>query len=198
MMHVGRLILTVALLLGSAAGARATTVIQPTFENLVGGAEYVVRARVKSVNSRWRQNPAQPAERYIGSSIELEVLEVIKGTPPQPLVLEVVGGRVGDQEMHVEGAPRLEVGSESILFIRRNGETFFPLVALMHGYFPVVRDAKTGAARVLRHDGQPLRSERELEPGNTLRFSGGGLSPESFRDRIQQQEREILSRENLR
>jgi len=85
--------------------ARATTVIQPTFEQMVGSADYVVRVVVKSVESSWRDDTTRPGQRYIGSNITLDVREVITGTPPQPLVLDVVGGKVGKEELSISGTP---------------------------------------------------------------------------------------------
>lgn len=181
---------------------RATTIIQPTFESLVSSADYVVRVKVKSVDSSWRDNPAQPGERYIGSNINLEVLETITGTPPQPLVLDVVGGQVGDTKFVVDGTPQLKAGDESILFVRGNGRTFYPVVALVHGYFPVQRDARTGTAQVLRYDGRPLYGTDELAPGAAPRLTHSAserpMTPESFRERIRSQQRETLSRGKLR
>jgi hypothetical protein len=200
-MQVRRLpffVAALALLL-TAPLARATTVLQPTFEELVGSAESIVRVQVLSVDSAWRDNPAKPGERYIGTKVTLNVREVIKGKPPQTLVLDLVGGRVGADELVVDGAPKFEAGDECILFVRGNGRSFFPVVGLMHGYFPVYRDAVTGRAQVLRFNGVPLHDEQELAPGApTLSASRApGLTPESFRDRILlQQQRINLSREN--
>ena len=179
-----------ALLLSALSGS-ATTVIQPTFRELVSSADYIVRVEVTSVTSAWRTNPAKPSERYIGSQIALAVREIIKGTPPKPLVLDVIGGRVGDDELVVEGAPKLVAGDECILFVRGNGQTFFPLVGLMHGYFPIYRDAVTKRASVLRFNGEPLRSERELEPGaaSATGTQTPALTPEAFRERIRVQPR---------
>lgn len=191
-----RLVAAVALLLGAPL-ARATTVVQPTFAELVSTADYVVRAEVQSVASSWRDNPAQPGQRYIGSTITLTVREIIKGAPPQPLVLDTVGGKVGNDELRVDGTPRLASGDECILFVRGNGHTFFPLVGLMHGYFPVLRD-RSGSAQVLQHDGQPLTSVAQLEPG-AVRGSvkaQRGMTPEAFRDRILQQQRTTSTREH--
>jgi len=153
----------VALLLALCPRAFATTVIAPDFDSLVGQADFVVRAVVKTVHSEWRDNPANPGERYIATRVELDVKEAVKGTPPSPLVLQMVGGRVGDDELVVEGAPRFKPGEESILFIRGNGRVFSPVVALMHGAYPVRRDARTGRAEVLRSDGRPLYRARDVE-----------------------------------
>jgi hypothetical protein len=151
------------LLLASAAPVlHATTVMAPPFERLVGSADYIVRATVKSITSDWRENPAKPGERYIGSRVELTVLEVIKGTPPSPLILDLVGGRVGDNELTVDGAPRFAVGQESILFVKDNGRRIIPLVGMMHGRYLVRRDKRTNQDEVLRNSGQPLYSEQEV------------------------------------
>lgn len=190
------LVAALALLLAPLSSP-ATTVIQPTFGSLVATADYIVRAEVTSVTSAWRDHPSKPGERYIGSQIALTVREVIKGTPPQPLVLDAIGGRVGDDELVIDGAPRLAAGDECILFVRGNGRTIFPVVGLMHGYFPIYRDAVTRRASVLRSNGEPLRSEQELEPGAPRMGNAKtpALTPEVFRDRIQKQHQRNIARE---
>ena len=72
-----------------AAPVRATTVVPPKFSELVNESDYIVRAAVKSVTSEWRGVPGQGS---IYTLVELDVREVIAGTPPQPLVLEMLGG----------------------------------------------------------------------------------------------------------
>lgn len=142
-----------------AARLAATSVVPPTFDQLVGQADYVVRAVVKSVNSEWR---IDGGSRHIITKVELDVREVITGTPPTPLVLEYLGGRVGDTEMKIEGAPNFFVGDEDILFVRGNGRQISPLVAIMHGQYLVQRDSQTGQERVLRSNGVPLYNEKEV------------------------------------
>ncbi len=137
----------------------ATTVVPPSFDQLVGQADYVVRAVVKSVNSEWQ---IEGQNRHIITKVELDVKEVIKGSPPNPLVLEMLGGRIGSIEMKVEGAPNFFVGDEDILFVHGNGQQVIPLVAIMHGQYLVQHDAKTGEERVLRSNGVPLYSEKDV------------------------------------
>jgi len=141
--------------------ARATTVIAPDFDTMVGTSDYIVRAVVRSVHSEWRPNPDQPGHRYIGTLVELDVKEIIKGTPPSPLVLDLVGGRVDDRELTIDGAPKFVAGEESILFVKGNGRQIVPLVGMHHGYYPVKRDKRTGQDQVLRSNGKPLYNERE-------------------------------------
>jgi hypothetical protein len=146
----------------TAPALHATTVIAPSFERLVGTSDYIVRATVKAITTDWRDNPDKPGERFIGSRVELTVLEVIKGTPPSPLVLDLVGGRVGDDVLTIEGAPRFEVGQESVLFIKGNGRQIIPLVGMMHGRYIVRRDQRTKKDEILRNSGQPLFNEQEV------------------------------------
>jgi hypothetical protein len=154
--------LAVLALLALSTGARATTVIAPSFDRMVDTSDYIVRATVRSVTSEWRDNPDKPGTRYIGSKVELDVLEVIKGTPPSPLILDVVGGRVEDKELTIEGAPRFITGQENILFVKGNGRQIVPLVGMMHGKYTVRRDKRTGRDEVLRDNGQPLYNEQEV------------------------------------
>jgi hypothetical protein len=137
----------------------ATMVVAPEFNSLVDQADYVVRAVVVSVNSEWRDSGQH---RHIITKVELDVRAVIKGTPPQPLVLEMLGGTVDGVTLRVEGAPVFNVGDENILFVHGNGHQIIPLVALSHGQFPVQHDAKSGKDYVLRSNGMPLYSEADV------------------------------------
>lgn len=142
----------------AALPVRATTVVPPKFDELVNESDYIVRAVVKSVVSEWREKQGQ---RHIFTFVELEVLEVIHGKPPQPLVLEMLGGQVGDEAMVVQGIPKFEVGQEDILFVRGNGRQFYPLTAAMHGRYPVVRE-RGGRAHVARSNHVALHATAEV------------------------------------
>ncbi len=142
-----------------AAVSQATTVIPPDFQQLVSQSDYIVRAVVKSVSSEMQTDGQN---RHIITKVELDVREVISGTPPQPLVLEMLGGKVGNEEMVIEGAPKFKVGDEDILFVHGNGQQMNPLVALMHGRYPIKRDAATGREYVARSNGAALYDEKEV------------------------------------
>lgn len=142
----------------------ATTVAAPEFDSLVGHADYVVRAVVKSVNSEWR---IDGANRSIITKVEVTVREVIKGNPPTPLVLEMLGGRIGETTMVVDGAPQFKVGDEDILFIHGNGQQFSPLVGLMYGRYPVSHDSASGQDIVLRSNGSPLYDSKDVAQAMT-------------------------------
>ena len=145
----------------------ATTVDAPDIDSLISQSDYVVRAVVRSATAAWREHAGRP---YIGTRVELEIREVIKGAPPSPLVLDLIGGRVGEDELIIEGLPAFHAGEEHVLFVHGEQRKMFPLVALMHGVYPVIHEAKTGEAYVLRSNGQPLFSAEDV----SLPMSGPG------------------------
>ena len=178
--QVRMLPLAVALVL-AIIPAHATTVIAQDFNSLVSGADYVVRAVVKSVTSEYRTTPRGQA---IFTKVELQVVETITGTPPQPLVLQVLGGTVDGVTMRVEGVPQFHVGDEDILFVQNNGTQFFPLVGIMNGKYPVKHDAVTGAAYVARSNGVPLYDvqdiKQDMTPALVARMQHPGQQPLSL------------------
>jgi len=141
------------------AGALATTVVPPDFEQLVNESDFVVRAVVKSVTSEFRTNATG---KTIITKVTLDVREVVAGTPPAEVVLQMLGGKVGDEELVLEGAPRFKVGDEDVLFVRDNGRTMVPLVAMMHGRYPVMRENATGRRYMARENRIPLTATAEV------------------------------------
>jgi len=142
------------LLLGAITG-RATTVVPPEFVQLVNESDYIVRAVVKSV-----------------TLVELDVREVVAGTPPQPLVLQMLGGRVGEEALMVSGAPQFKVGQEDILFVQGNGRNISPLYAMMHGRYPILKESTTGREYVARSNQVPLQDTAEI----ALPMADGGAT----------------------
>lgn len=145
------------LLLGS--WAMATTIIPPEFTELTTRSDYVVRGRVVASNAEIR---IKGTSKKIFTRVEVEVLEVIRGTPPPRLVLECLGGRVGDEELIVGGAPTFVVGEESILFVSRNGHALCPLYAMSYGFYPVREEVATKRRYVTRGNLVPLEDVAEI------------------------------------
>lgn len=149
-----------AMLLAAAAAARATTVIPPEFPELVQQSDYVVRGKVKSLANEIRLRDGREVPFTLA---EIEVTDVIAGTPPAKVVLTMLGGKTSDgSELVVEGVPRFVVGDESIFFVKNNGTSFYPLYGVMHGLYPVKRDKATGREYVARANGLPLAATAEV------------------------------------
>lgn len=169
---------------------RATSVVPPEFPSLVNQSDYIVRAVVKSVRAE-----RETGGRKIHTFVELEVLEVIAGTPPAPLVLRLLGGKVDEEEMLIDGAPKFQVGDEDILFVRGNGRMAYPLVGIMHGRFPIRQDATTRRRYMIRNNGSPLQSTAEVaqpmtagpgSPQQQQARAAQALTPDQFIQQIKQ------------
>ena len=131
----------------------------PEFDSLVNQADYIVRGTVTAITSEWRSDAHG---QHIITKVKFDVSEVIKGIPPSPLVLVMLGGRIGNYQMVVEGTPNFIVGEESILFVHGNGRQFFPLVAIMYGMYPVSLDTASGQRFVHRSNGSPLYDVKDV------------------------------------
>ena len=145
----------------AAAIANATTVIPPNFSTLVSSATRIVQATVEGSESAWVN---QQGFRVIKTWVTLRVSDDLTGDGgPATLRLEFLGGRVGDDEMRVEGSPRFVAGEEVILFVANNGVDACPLVCWGHGVYDIRTDATTSAKRVFRVNGAPLASTSDVE-----------------------------------
>ncbi|RME67896.1 MAG: hypothetical protein D6781_12205 [Verrucomicrobia bacterium] len=148
------------LLLLVAPLVQATTVIPPSFEELVARADLVVDGEITAVRSELSERQGRPV---VHTYITVEVLDVLKGSAPEPLELRMLGGTVGDLTMKIDGAPEFHVGDRDILFIVGNGQQFFPLVGIMHGLYRIVPRPDDGAEIVLRTSGEPLARPTDVQ-----------------------------------
>jgi hypothetical protein len=181
-----------ALLFFTGSRLCATTVIPPDFDQLVNDSDYIIRAVVKSVDSEYQSTNS--GGKKIVTKVAVDVKEVISGTPPNDVVLEILGGRVGNERMVVDGAPNFKVGDEDILFVRGNGHTIVPLVAMMHGRYPIMREAATGRKYMARENRVPLADTAEISQPITkagtashkepAKAASQAMTPEEFIQRI--------------
>ncbi len=156
-----RILISIALgLLFASPEGFATTVRPPTFEELVARADYVVRAETIEVRSEWR---GDGATRRIVTIVKLRVDRVIVGSAPETVELEFLGGRVGGRTLTVTDQPQFQRADIDVLFVENNGRQVSPLVNMMYGRYPVVRDPRDPAVElVAREDGSPLRSTADV------------------------------------
>ncbi len=168
--------------------SRATTVVPPDFADLAADSDYVVRGRIKSLRN---EIVVREGREVPFTHVEVEVRDVVAGTPPAKVVLRVLGGQTSDgRELRVEGVPAFTVGDEHILFVKGNGTNFYPLKGIMHGIYPVKFDKKLGREYIARANSVPLSSTAEvglpLAGGKTammlsrLRTADDALTPAEF------------------
>jgi hypothetical protein len=164
----------------AACAALATTVIPPSFDDLVGRAEMIFQGTVTEVRSEWT---GEGAQRHIMSYVTLKVEEAVKGNPGTSVILRMLGGTVGAETMEVSDAPKFKVGDRDILFVENNGTQFVPLVGIMHGRFRVKKD-EAGRDAVFTNEGSPLTDVTQLGKNEAAASAGRAISAKELKDAI--------------
>jgi len=154
--------LPLLLLLVLAPFVSATSVIPPSFPELVDEADAIYRGRVAAIQARRVALPGGQGD-VIKTFVTFAIERVLKGAERSDVTLEFLGGTVGDEVLVVSGMPVFNLGAREIVFVQKNGAQFCPLVAVMHGRYRVQRDAGTGRDHVLRDNGVPLVSTADVE-----------------------------------
>jgi hypothetical protein len=181
MKKFNKLFLTAAGLIAGAISLSATTVIPPTFDQLVDQAEVIFQGTVTKVTSEWI---GEGAQRHIVSYITFEVKDALKGSPGKSYTMRTFGGTVDGETMTIGDGPKFDVGDEQILFVEHNGEQVVPLVGLMYGQFHVRKDV-SGRESVTTNEQNPVRDVSELGRAATASSTAPALSPAAFKAAIQ-------------
>lgn len=164
---------------------RATTVIPPTFDELVSRAEVIFQGTVTDVRSQWT---GEGAQRHIMSYVTFKVEDAMKGAPGDSYTLRMLGGTVDGETMEVSDSPKFKVGNRDIIFVENNGSQFIPLVGIMHGRFHVDKDVDTGRDMITTNEREPLKDLSRLgKQEQTTRATSSAsqaLSPSDFKSAI--------------
>jgi hypothetical protein len=141
------------------ARVSATTVIPPTFEQLVQQAELIFQGTVTDSHSVWE---GEGGQRHIETYVTFNVEDSVKGHAGTAYTIRMLGGTVGDETMEVTDTPKFKVGDREILFVEHNNEQFVPLVGINYGRFHVQHDDQTGRDVVFNGDGELVRDLTQL------------------------------------
>ena len=160
--------------------ACATTVIPPSFDELVRHAEVIFQGTVTNVRSEWT---GEGAQRHIVSYITFKVNDTFKGNPGDQITLRMLGGTVNGQTMEVTDAPKFKKGDRDVLFVENNGTQFVPLVGIMHGRYHVKQDA-SGHDVIYKNDGTPLSSTNQVGKEATA-AEGAPIALQHFKQAVQ-------------
>jgi hypothetical protein len=148
----------------TAGVARATTVVPPTFDALVSGANLIFVGEVTDVRGEWRNGPEG---RSIVTVVTFRVGETWKGNVGVMTQLEFLGGTVGASTLVISGQPNFTIGQRDVLFVGETAQVISPLVGFMHGRMKVERDVN-GVDRVRTFDGRALVNTAELGPNRAV------------------------------
>jgi hypothetical protein len=122
-----------------AAAASASVVLRVTPRELADTAGLVVEGRVAAVDVRW-----DARRTCINTYATFNVERTHKGTPVASVIVKVPGGRVGEEEVRVEGTARFAVGEEALLFLWKDGAGEWIVLGEAQGKFRLYRDEKAG------------------------------------------------------
>ena len=159
----------------------ATTVIPPSFDELVSRAELIFQGSVSDVRSQW---VGEGAQRHIVTYVTFNVADAIKGSPGASYTIRMLGGTVDGQTMEVSDGPKFKKGDRNFLFVENNGKQFIPLVGIMHGRFRVERE-QNGREIVATNRGEPLSDVASLgKEEHGVSSAKAALSPSEFKAAI--------------
>src|SRR5881394_3293524 len=113
-MKLLRSLLFLSLILLALPAADATTVIPPTFDELVTKAETIFEGTVTGMRSEWT---GEGTNRHIVTYVTFKIQDAIKGAVGSEYTIRMFGGTVNGQTMEVSDAPKFKVGDRDILFV---------------------------------------------------------------------------------
>jgi hypothetical protein len=185
---VRRLFVAITFLFFAACRASATSVIAPSFDELVSRADLIFTGKVISQKSEWRNIDGQ---RSIVTLVQFGVEEVHKGRAGLTVKLQFLGGAIGAVTLDVSEMPKFSQGERVVLFVEKNSVNASPLIGFYHGKFSVHKDA-SGRDAVLKHNGQALVDVAEL--GRAKRAGVGAIQSGISHDEFAGKVRERVSR----
>jgi hypothetical protein len=178
MMNEFRYFFLIVSTLFSLSAAWGTTVVPPTFDQLVSQAEVIFQGAVSDVRSEWAGAGAQ---RHIVTYVTFKVEERFKGNVGATYSIRLLGGTVDGETMVVTDTPKFSVGDRDILFVENNGSQFVPLVGISHGRFRVEREQTTGRDVLMTNERAPLSDVSQLGKNQRAATAGGPLSVDEFK-----------------
>lgn len=171
-------------LIGVVSAVTATTVIPPTFDQLVKQAEIIFQGTVTDARSIWE---GEGGQRHIETYITFKVDDNVKGDAGASYTIQMLGGTVGDQTMEVSDAPKFKVGDHDILFVEHNYDQFIPLVGINHGRFHVQHDDTTGRDIVVNGEGEPVKNLAKLGYEAESVTAAEAMTPEQLKSAVKSQ-----------
>ena len=182
----------VVALAGSPASAQ-DGVVELTFDDLIQRAPAIVVATVTGRRAEWE---SYGTSKLIVTKVSLQVEQVLRGSAPRELTIEVLGGTIGEETLHVSDVPEFTVGGREVLFLNNAPHAVSPLVGSDQGRFRVINESATGTARVVTRGYAPLVAVSDIgtERVRAVSSLSLALSLNDFvtqvRDRVRQLERQ--------
>jgi hypothetical protein len=182
-MKILRSVFLASLVTLSLSTACATTVIPPTFDDLVTRADMIFEGTVTGLRSEWT---GEGPNRHIVTYVSFKIEDSIKGAAGADYTIRMFGGTVDGRTIEVTDAPRFKVGDRDILFVENNGSQFIPLVGIMHGRFHVQADASGANETIAKDNGAGLANVAQLGQDEVAAVTGRAMTKAEFKAAIRQ------------
>lgn len=168
----------------------ATTVLEKAFPDLVHEADTIVVGTVTAIETAQEQGTPL-------TLVTFSDLDILKGTPNQPLTVEILGGPAPDgRRLHIAGVPTFTLGDRMVVFITGNETQAVPFVGMWQGVYRVVRNPDLDEM-MADHAGRPLTSLPQRQSPDGLVYDEApyttqpqrkpALSLETFLDAIEEE-----------
>lgn len=109
--------------------ALSTTFRKTEIYKLYSTSTLVVEAKIESKYSEW-------VGKKIYTKVNVSVLHTYKGSSPENIQFQMPGGRVGSQELIIDGNPTIKIGENALLFLIYN-KGRYSLHSMAMGYFNI-------------------------------------------------------------
>lgn len=148
-----------------AASASATTLVRMSLDQLTEASTEIVRGHVVSQATLW-----DPGHTRIYTYTTLALEQTYKGNPPDLLVVQQPGGRIGNVQVFVAGTIQFHSQASYVLFLERSPadpSKFLP-VGMMQAAYRIYRDAKTQEEELILPLGSLARGAPASGPGSVI------------------------------
>ncbi len=125
----------------TALPSEGTVVPRLDLPELTRSSGLIVQGRVIRHWSEW-----DSAHRFIWTHFEVQVVDALKGAPGKTVTISEPGGAVGQESLHIAGAPRYADREEVIVFLRQTPLGYWRANGWGQGRYTV-----TGPAGGVRH-----------------------------------------------
>src|SRR6266566_6849186 len=127
--------------------ARPTTLVRLSLEQLTEASTAVVRGHVVSQESHWN-----PAHTHIFTTTTVAVDQALKGNVEPEVVIEQLGGKLGNRREYVAGTVHFFPQASYWLFLEpaAAGAGRYMVVGMAQGAYRIYQDPTTHEERVIR------------------------------------------------
>jgi hypothetical protein len=152
--HLRNQLLAMTLAVGALTGvgfspAQATDFAPVSIEQTVDASTYVIRGTVEKV---W----AEQGERgQVWTRAQIAVTDTLKGHAPAQLVIDSMGGTVGDVRASVWGAARFSVGEDVFVFVEQLDNGRLSAFGMFNGKYTIRRAARDTQLHAMKWQGHP-------------------------------------------